>query len=75
MGLLEKINSREDLLKLHPDDLTKLAGEIREEIIRVVSGVGGHLASNLGVVELTIALHRVFNFTRSRLIWDVSHQT
>ncbi|MGE5254553.1 MAG: 1-deoxy-D-xylulose-5-phosphate synthase [Planctomycetaceae bacterium] len=60
---------------MRPADLPKLAGEIREEIIRTVSKVGGHLASSLGVVELTLALHYVFDTPRDRIIWDVGHQT
>jgi 1-deoxy-D-xylulose-5-phosphate synthase len=59
---------------LGPDDLTRLAREIRERIIAVVSRNGGHLASNLGVVELTIALHRVFHSPEDRIVWDVGHQ-
>ncbi len=60
---------------MRPGDLPKLAQEIREEIIRSVSKVGGHLASSLGVVELTLALHYVFDTPRDRIIWDVGHQT
>ncbi|MHC4663833.1 MAG: 1-deoxy-D-xylulose-5-phosphate synthase [Planctomycetota bacterium] len=75
MGLLENINARDDLMRLSQEQLPDLAREIREEIIRVVSGVGGHLASNLGVVELTIALHRVFDFDQNNIFWDVSHQS
>jgi len=74
-ALLNQINSPEDLRKMRPMDLPLLAEEIREEIIRTVSKVGGHLASNLGVVELTLALHYVFNTPRDRLVWDVGHQT
>ncbi len=74
-ALLNQINSPEDLRKMRPMDLPLLAQEIREEIIRTVSKVGGHLASNLGVVELTLALHYVFNTPRDRLVWDVGHQT
>ncbi|MFH1421409.1 MAG: 1-deoxy-D-xylulose-5-phosphate synthase, partial [Planctomycetota bacterium] len=75
MLLLSKINSPEELRSLHKRDLTRIAQEIRSLIVEVVSETGGHLASNLGVVELTIALHYVFDFTKDRLIWDVSHQT
>jgi 1-deoxy-D-xylulose-5-phosphate synthase len=74
-GFLQKIDSPEDLRKMSPADLPLLAGEIREEIIRTVAKVGGHLASSLGVVELTLALHYVFNTPRDRLVWDVGHQT
>ena len=72
--MLDKINP--DLLKqLNIDELEKLAQEIREEIIKVTSENGGHLASNLGVVELTIALHYVFSSPHDKIIFDVSHQT
>ena len=72
--LLSKIHSPEDLKKLSHKDLTQLAKEIRKTIIDVVGKNGGHLASNLGVVELTIALHRVFDSPKDAIIWDVSHQ-
>lgn len=73
--ILERINSPQDLQQLDAEDLAVLAQEIREEIIDVVSKNPGHLSSNLGVVELTIALHRTFDFLNDRLIWDVGHQT
>lgn len=73
--LLEKINSVRDLRKLPPDKLETLAAELREYILDVISKNGGHLASSLGVVELTIALHYVFNTPRDKIIWDVGHQT
>jgi 1-deoxy-D-xylulose-5-phosphate synthase len=73
--LLSQIDVPADLRKLPPSDLPQLAQEIRQEIIRTVSKVGGHLASSLGVVELTLALHYVFETPRDRLIWDVGHQT
>jgi len=73
--LLEHIDSPDDLKGLRKDQLVHLAAEVREEIIKTVSRTGGHLASNLGVVELTIALHYVFNSPADRLIWDVGHQT
>ncbi len=72
--LLDKINSPADVKKLREDELPRLASEVREEIISTVSENGGHLASNLGVVELTIALHRVFNSPNDKIIWDVGHQ-
>jgi 1-deoxy-D-xylulose-5-phosphate synthase len=72
---LSRINSPADLRRLPVSDLPLLAREIRQEIIRTVAGVGGHLASSLGVVELTLALHYVFDTPRDRLIWDVGHQT
>ena len=73
-SILNDINSPEDLRKIHHRKLKRLAGEIRQLIIGVVSNNGGHLASNLGVVELTIALHRVFKSPVDKIIWDVGHQ-
>ena len=72
--LLDKIQSPADLKKLSPEELPALAAEIRQVLIDTVSQTGGHLASNLGVVELTIALHYVFNTPKDKLIWDVGHQ-
>jgi len=72
--LLESIRGPEDLKKLPIDQLPKLAEQIRQRIIEVVSRNGGHLASNLGVVELTIALHYCLNLPSDRLVWDVGHQ-
>ncbi len=72
--LLDKINSPEDLAPLSGDDLAQLAREIRELIIQTTRVNGGHLASNLGVVELTLALHRVFKSPRDKIVWDVGHQ-
>ncbi len=72
--LLEAVNSPEDLKKLAPDLLPQLAQEIREKIIATVAKTGGHLAPSLGVVELTIALHYVFDCPRDKIIWDVGHQ-
>jgi len=73
-SLLDKINSPADLKKIPLEKLPQLAQEVREKIITVVSRTGGHLASNLGVVELTLALHYVFDLPKDKLIWDVSHQ-
>jgi len=75
MSLLEQINSPADLKALPPRELPALAEEIRQLIINTVGRNGGHMASNLGVVELTIALHRVFNSPSDRIIFDVSHQS
>jgi 1-deoxy-D-xylulose-5-phosphate synthase len=72
--LLEKINSPDDLKTLSPAELTGLADEIRPYIIDTISKTGGHLASSLGAVELTIALHYVFNTPKDKIIWDVGHQ-
>lgn len=73
--VLERINSPQDLKSLSIEELKVLAEEIRAYIISVMANTPGHLASNLGVVELTIALHRVFDAPYDRIIWDVSHQT
>ncbi len=72
--LLDTIQSPRDIQPLSFEQLEQLAEEIRQRIIQVVSKNGGHLASNLGVTELTLALHRVFDFASDRLIWDVGHQ-
>ncbi len=72
--ILDTIRSPEDLRGLSLEQLEQLADEIRARIIEVVCKSGGHLASNLGVTELTLALHRVFDFRRDRLLWDVGHQ-
>lgn len=73
--MLEKVNTPEDLRKLNIEDKKVLASEIRELLLNTVSSTGGHLASNLGVVELTIALHSTFNTPVDKIIWDVGHQT
>ena len=73
-NLLSKINSPEDLRKLSVDELPQLCTELREDIIKELSVNPGHLASSLGVVELTVALHYVFNTPYDRLMWDVGHQ-
>jgi len=72
---LDKIDSPADLKLLNRQELKRLAGEIREELVATVTANGGHLAPNLGVVELTIALHRVFTSPHDKLIWDVGHQS
>jgi 1-deoxy-D-xylulose-5-phosphate synthase len=73
--LLDRINHPHDLKGLDHEELEKLCKEIREEILATVSKTGGHLASNLGTVELTIAIHHVFDLPRDKLIWDVGHQS
>ncbi len=73
--LLDRINGPQDLKGLSVEDLDVLAREVREEILGTVSEHGGHLASSLGVVELTIALHYVFHSPHDRIIWDVGHQS
>src|SRR5437016_14347940 len=72
--LLDAIRSPADIKVLREQDLSQLAQEVRDELIRVLSQTGGHLGPNLGVVELTIALHRVFNTPHDRFVMDVSHQ-
>ncbi|HCL82015.1 MAG TPA: 1-deoxy-D-xylulose-5-phosphate synthase, partial [Nitrospiraceae bacterium] len=72
--LIENIKSPQDLKSLSTEELNALAEEIRNVIIERVSINGGHLASNLGVVELTIALHYVFNSPEDKIVWDVGHQ-
>ena len=73
-GLLSRVNTPADIKGLSVAELGELAGEVRQYIIDSVSETGGHLASNLGVVELTIAMHYVFDFKADRLLWDVGHQ-
>ncbi len=73
--LLDKVDSPADLKRLTLEELERLAAEIRAAIIETVTGTGGHLAPSLGVVELTLALHRVFDAPRDKIIWDVGHQT
>src|SRR5580698_2594381 len=72
--LLESINSPTDLRRLSADELATLAEEIREFVVHAVSRTSGHLGSNLGAVELTLALHRVFSSPRDILLWDTGHQ-
>ena len=73
--MLEKINSPEDVKKLNIKEKIELSNEIRKYILEIVAENGGHLASNLGVVELTIALHSIFNVPEDKIIWDVGHQS
>jgi 1-deoxy-D-xylulose-5-phosphate synthase len=73
--LLDNINSPADLKKLTQPELKQLAAELRQEMVTTVTTTGGHLASNLGVVELTLALHRIFDSPRDKIIWDVGHQS
>ena len=72
--LLSAINSPADLRPLNEDELTQLADELRDFLIESVSGTGGHLSAGLGTVELTIALHHIFNTPHDRLVWDIGHQ-
>ena len=74
--ILDSINSPSDLKRIQQSDLPELATEIRNELVSTVDSIGGggHLASNLGVVELTLALHRQFDSPTDKILWDVSHQ-
>lgn len=73
--LLSQINSPQDLKQLNAEEMDQLAAELRQEVLTVVSENGGHLASNLGVVELTLALHSVYDSPADKIIWDVGHQS
>src|ERR1051325_1239118 len=72
--ILERINAPQDMRALPVEQLPQLAQEVRDEVVSVVSEVGGHLASTLGAVELTIALHYVFDTPDDRIVWDTGHQ-
>ena len=74
MGILEKINTSDDVKALKAEELEPLCQEIRSFLIESISHTGGHLASNLGAVELTVALHRVYDTSRDRVVFDVGHQ-
>ncbi len=74
-NILDTVNSPEDIKNLSSNDLSELADNLREKLIEVVSRTGGHLGANLGVVELTIALHYIFDTPRDKIIWDVGHQS
>ena len=73
--VLEMIQKENDIKKLSPEQLVQLSDEIRQFLIEKISRTGGHLASNLGVVELTMALHLTLDFPDDKLIWDVGHQS
>ena len=72
---LDNVNFPSDIKNLSLSELKELAAEVRQEMIDAVSETGGHLGAGLGVVELTVALHYVFNTPNDKLIWDVGHQT
>src|SRR2546425_10165092 len=74
MSILKTIDSPADLKRVPVEQFSLLAEEIREQIISVTSSVGGHLASNLGVVELTLALHYLLNTPKDKIVWDTSNQ-
>src|SRR6202163_2595266 len=73
--LLDQIRTPEDLRRFEPGRLRQIADELREDLINAVAQTGGHLGAGLGVVELTVALHYVFETPRDRLVWDVGHQS
>ena len=73
--MLERIQKANDIKKLAPEELPELAQEIRQFLIEKIGRTGGHLASNLGVVELTMAIHLVFDLPKDKIIWDVGHQS
>src|SRR5580658_9903436 len=73
-ALLDRIKTPEDLRRLEPTQLRQVADELRQETIDAVAVTGGHLGAGLGVIELTVALHYVFDTPADRLIWDVGHQ-
>ncbi len=75
MNILNKVNSSNDIKQLKPDELNTLCAELRQFIIDSVSKTGGHLASNLGSIELTVALHRVYDSKKDRIVFDVGHQS
>src|SRR6185437_5652732 len=72
--MLDRVHTPDDLRRLNPADLKQVADELRQETISAVSVTGGHLGAGLGVVELTVALHYVFDTPNDRLVWDVGHQ-
>ena len=74
MKVLDRIESPRDLKALSPEDLAALGQECRDVIVETITKTGGHLASNLGVVELTLALHRSFDSPKDRIVWDTSNQ-
>ena len=74
-GILDGIDSPVDLKQLNKDELSELCSELRELLVSRVTENGGHLASNLGAVELAVALHRVFDSPRDKIVWDVGHQS
>ena len=75
MALLERINKPNDIKKIPQDSYEELAEEIRQFLVEKVSKTGGHLASNLGAVELTMALHLSLNLPEDKIVWDVGHQS
>ena len=74
LKILPKIKSPADIRKLSEDELLQLSNEVRSFTIETITEIGGHLAPTLGVIELTVALHKVFNTPKDKIIWDVGHQ-
>ena len=74
MKRLENIHSPKDIKKMNTKELTDLCAQLRQKMVETVSRTGGHLASNLGTVELTVAMHRVFTTPQDAIVWDVGHQ-
>ena len=74
LELLNRINSPADIRNYSKDELSKLVDELRFYIIKTISEIGGHLAPTLGVIELTVALHKVFETPKDKIVWDVGHQ-
>ncbi len=74
LNILPKIKSPDDLRQLNHSELNKLADELRHFTIETVTEIGGHLAPTLGVIELTVALHKVFDTPKDKIVWDVGHQ-
>ena len=75
MSIIERVNSSNDVKKLNNQELTQYCGELREFLVDSLSKTGGHLASNLGTVELSVALHKVYDTSKDRLVFDVGHQS
>ena len=74
-NFLDRINCPDDLKKIPMENMPALAGEIRETLLNIISKTGGHLGSNMGIVELTLALHYVFDSLRDKFVFDVGHQS
>ena len=74
MSVLDKVQLPKDIKKMNNSELDELCADIRELLVETVSETGGHLASNLGVVELSVALHKVFNSPTDQIVFDVGHQ-
>jgi len=73
--ILDRVNSPDDVKSLNQGELDQFCSELRELLVSRVTENGGHLASNLGAIELTIALHRVFDSPKDKIVWDVGHQS